>query len=158
MVWDKSFWRPANLIVTWFGVGLLPKIPGTWGSLAALPLAWLIVINYGQTWLCLAALILFIIGTFASEHYLQNKTDSDPPQIVVDEVVGQWLTLTIVPPDLLYYMTAFFLFRVADILKPWPANKVDCKMKNGFGVMLDDVVAAIYAASVLFVIKVIIVG
>ena len=102
--------------------------------------------------------ILFIIGTFASEHYLQNKTDSDPPQIVVDEVVGQWLTLTIVPPDLLYYMTAFFLFRVADILKPWPANKVDSKMKNGFGVMLDDVVAAIYAASVLFVIKVIIVG
>ena len=63
MVWDKSFWRPANLIVTWFGVGHLPKIPGTWGSLAALPLAWLIVINYGQTWLCLAALILFIIGT-----------------------------------------------------------------------------------------------
>ena len=55
-------------------------------------------------------------------------------------------------------MTAFFLFRVADILKPWPANKVDSKMKNGFGVMLDDVVAAIYAASVLFVIKVIIVG
>ena len=153
MLRDKTFWNPVNLIATWFGAGLLPKVPGTWGAFAALPFAWLITVYGGQIGLFIAALLLFVIGMVVSELYDRTKGDSDSPQIVVDEVVGQWLTLTVAPLDVLYYAAGFLLFRVADILKPWPANKVDRKLKNGFGVMLDDVVAAIYAAIILLAIQ-----
>ena len=71
--------------------------------------------------------------------------EKDPQIIVIDEVVGQWLTLVIVPIDLLWYCLAFVFFRLFDICKPWPVSVIDRKMKNAFGVMLDDVAAAIYA-------------
>ena len=149
MAHEHSVWRPANAIATWFGVGLLPKAPGTWGSLAALPFAWLIAVYAGQLWLLAAAAVLFATGTAASQAYGRAKGISDSPEIVVDEVAGQWLTLTVVPPDVLLYAVGFVLFRIADIVKPWPASLVDRKMKNGIGVMLDDVVAAIYASVLL---------
>ena len=149
MAHEDSVWRPANAIATWFGVGLLPKAPGTWGSLAALPFAWLIAVYAGQLWLLAAAAVLFATGTAASQSYGRAKGVADSPEIVVDEVVGQWLTLTVVPPDVLLYALGFVLFRTADIVKPWPASLVDRRMKNGIGVMLDDVVAAIYAAVLL---------
>ncbi len=146
MAHEHSVWRPANAIATWFGVGLLPKAPGTWGSLAALPFAWLIAVYAGQLWLLAAAAVLFATGTAASQAYGRAKGVADSPEIVVDEVAGQWLTLTVVPPDVLLYAVGFVLFRIADIVKPWPASLVDRNMKNGIGVMLDDVVAAIYAS------------
>ena len=148
---EDSIWRPANALATWFGVGLLPKAPGTWGSLAALPFAWLIAAYAGQLWLLAASAVLIVIGTVASQAYGRTKGVADAPQIVVDEVAGQWLTLTVVPPDLLLYAIGFVLFRLADIVKPWPASLVDRRMKNGFGVMLDDMVAAVYASGTLLV-------
>jgi len=143
---NQSFWRPANVIATWFGVGLLPKAPGTWGSISALPLAWLIVSYGGQLSLAGAAGFLFVIGCLAAESYGGANGNADAPEIVVDEVAGQWLTLAVVPPELFLYFAGFVLFRIADIVKPWPASLVDQKMKSGFGVMLDDVVAAAYAS------------
>jgi phosphatidylglycerophosphatase A len=143
---DEPFWRPANLIATWFGVGLLPKAPGTWGSLSALPFAWLIASYGGQLWLFVAAGILFAVGCIAAQGYGSANGSADAPEIVVDEVAGQWLTLAVVPPELFLYLAGFILFRIADIVKPWPASLVDRKMKSGFGVMLDDVVAAAYAS------------
>jgi phosphatidylglycerophosphatase A len=76
----------------------------------------------------------------------------DPPAIVIDEVVGQWLTLALMPVDPVVYVLGFLLFRVFDVLKPWPANAIDRSVTGGFGVMLDDVVAGIYAGAVLWVV------
>jgi phosphatidylglycerophosphatase A len=148
---NDSIWHPANVIATWFGVGLLPRAPGTWGSLAALPFAWLIAAYAGQLWLLAASAVLIAIGMVASQIYGRAKGVADAPEIVVDEVAGQWLTLTVVPPDILLYAIGFVLFRIADIFKPWPANLVDRRLKNGFGVMLDDMVAAVYASGLLLI-------
>lgn len=149
MYGNQNFWRPANVIATWFGVGLLPKAPGTWGSISALPFAWWIASYGGQLWLAAAAGILFLIGCLAAQSYGSANGNADAPEIVVDEVAGQWLTLAVVPPELFLYLVGFVLFRLADIVKPWPAGIVDRKMKSGFGVMLDDVIAAAYASGFL---------
>ena len=87
-----------------------------------------------------------MVGSLAAQSYGQANGNADAPEIVVDEVAGQWLTLAVVPPELFLYLAGFILFRIADIVKPWPASLVDRKMKSGFGVMLDDVVAAVYAS------------
>ncbi len=145
--------HPAALIATWFGSGLLPKIPGTWGSLAALPfaagLAWL-----GGPWLLLAAsVVIFVIGIWASALYASRLGREDPGSVVVDEVAGQWLTLVPVALAFEYYLPGFLLFRLFDILKPWPVSWADRKIKGGFGIMADDVLAALYAAAALWALK-----
>ena len=73
----------------------------------------------------------------------------DPGAIVIDEVAGQWLTLAVAPLDPLAYLLGFVLFRIADVLKPWPASWLDRRVGGGFGVMIDDVAAAVYAGGVL---------
>jgi len=143
------FWHPAFLIATWFGSGLLPKIPGTWGSAAALPFAWAIM-WFGGPWVLLAcSAVAFAVGIWAAGMYSKHSGIKDAGPIVIDEVAGQWLTL--VPAGLfagmdpVLFIVGFFLFRVADILKPWPANWADRELGGGLGVMLDDIFAAIYA-------------
>lgn len=145
-----SPFHPAALIATWLGSGLLPKVPGTWGSLAALPfaaaLSWL-----GGPWLLAgAAVLVFLIGIWASEVYARRLGREDPGSVVVDEVAGQWLTLVPVALQLEYYLLAFVLFRLFDILKPWPINWADRRLKGGFGIMADDILAAGYAVAVLY--------
>jgi phosphatidylglycerophosphatase A len=141
---------PATMLATWFGVGYAPVAPGTWGSLAALPFAWGIAALAGAWALAPAAALLFLAGWAASNRVVAAGQDSDPQIIVVDEVVGQWLTLAVVPPSLGAYAGGFLLFRAADILKPWPASWADRKVGGGLGVMLDDVLAALYAAALLW--------
>ena len=143
---------PATLVATWFGAGLAPVAPGTWGSLAALPFAWGIAALVAPWALVPAALLLFLVGWAASNRVVAANRASDPQIIVVDEVVGQWLTLAVAPPDLLAYALGFALFRAADILKPWPASWADRRVKGGLGVMLDDVLAALYSAALLWLI------
>jgi phosphatidylglycerophosphatase A len=138
--------EPALWLVTWFGAGLLPKMPGTWGALAALPFAWALA-SIGGGWLVIAAAAgVFAIGLWASERYMRIVQVHDPSTVVIDEVVAQWLTLAFVPLDPVLYMLAFFLFRTADVLKPWPASWVDRRVGGAIGVMADDLVAAVYAA------------
>jgi phosphatidylglycerophosphatase A len=141
--------RGTALFVTWFGSGWLPWAPGSWGSLAALPFAWLIVAEGGPGLLALATLTLFAFGSWAADIALRETQSKDPGWIVIDEVVGQWLTLLAVPATLLAYAAAFVLFRAFDIWKPWPIAWADRKLEGGFGVMADDVLAAIYAVIVL---------
>jgi phosphatidylglycerophosphatase A len=141
--------RGAALFVTWFGAGWLPKAPGSWGSLAALPFAWAIEEAGGPGLLALAALALFALGCWGSGIALRATQTRDPGWIVIDEVVGQWLTLLAAPASLLGYAVGFLLFRLFDIWKPWPVSLADRKLEGGFGVMADDVLAAIYAALVL---------
>jgi phosphatidylglycerophosphatase A len=140
----------ATMLASWFGVGYAPVAPGTWGSLAALPFAWGIAALAGSWALVPAAALLFLAGWAASNRVVAASQDSDPQTIVVDEVVGQWLTLAVVPPSLAAYALGFLLFRAADILKPWPASWADRRVTGGLGVMLDDALAAIYAAALLW--------
>lgn len=144
---------PAILVATWFGSGFLPIFPGTWGSLAALPFAWWLHTWLGLTGLAVATLGAFLIGLWASIGYLARFGGDDPAPVVIDEVAGQWLTLIpaayLAPlaPDLITYAIAFVLFRLADIFKPWPASWADTKIHGALGIMLDDILAAIYSAT-----------
>lgn len=136
---------PAKLIGTWFGAGLARKAPGTWGSVAALPFAWAIQYWAGSAGLVLAASIVFLIGWAASNRLVDALGIEDPQIIVVDEVVGQWLTLACGPLSIPAYLIGLVLFRAADITKPFPASWADRTVGGGLGVMLDDVLAAVYS-------------
>jgi phosphatidylglycerophosphatase A len=136
---------PARILATWFGAGLAPKAPGTWGSIAALPFAWVIQSWGGSAALVLAAALLLLVGWAASERLVTATGIKDPQIIVVDEVVGQWLTLACGPVSIPAYVIGLLLFRAADITKPFPASWADRRVEGGLGVMLDDVLAAIYS-------------
>lgn len=140
------FWHPAFIVATWFGSGLLPKIPGTWGSAAALPFA-AAIMWIGGSWALLgASLVAFAVGWWAAEIYGRHTGIKDAGPIVIDEVAGQWLTLVLLPIDPFAYLIGFVFFRVFDIVKPWPANWADRELPGGLGVMLDDMIAGAYAA------------
>ncbi|HEY3919193.1 MAG TPA: phosphatidylglycerophosphatase A [Stellaceae bacterium] len=141
----------ARLTASWFGCGFLPLAPGSWGSLAALPLAWGIVLFGGKLWLLAAAVAVFIVGCVAAEHATRDGTDRDPGWIVIDEVVGQWLTLLILPLNLLAFVIGFLLFRLFDIWKPWPVRWAERRYDGGFGIMIDDVIASLYAVIVIVI-------
>ncbi len=140
----------ARILAVWFGAGLLPKAPGTWGSIAALPIAYAIVRWGSLEILAGATIAVFIIGVWASEIASKEMGVADPSEIVIDEVAGQWLTLLVVPPDLILYLCGFLLFRLFDIWKPWPISWADQKIKGGLGIMLDDVIAGVYAGLLLW--------
>ncbi|MBS1258521.1 MAG: Phosphatidylglycerophosphatase A [Candidatus Scalindua arabica] len=146
------------IIATWFGSGLLPIAPGTWGSLAAFPFAYIISVYSGPNVLIIGTIILFFIGVQASNNVEKSAQEKDPKFIVVDEVVGQWIALlplsflnNYVGPDLPYWLfvpiavVAFLAFRIYDIWKPWPINYIDKNVPGGLGIMLDDVIAGAYA-------------
>ena len=146
------------IVTTWFGSGLLPKAPGTWGSLAAIPFA-VIISVYTCPYALLSGIIaLFFIGIWASDKIERSAKMKDPGFIVVDEVVGQWIALLPLPflYNILYTdsyhlyfaiisAVAFITFRIFDIWKPWPANYADKNIHGGYGIMLDDVIAGMYA-------------
>lgn len=138
------------LLATWFGAGRLPLAPGTWGSLAALPFAWGMASLAGPPVLFAAALAALVIGIWASEAVTRTSGVKDPGEIVIDEVAGQWLALAFVPLDPLAYGAGFLLFRVFDIVKPWPANWIDRGVSGGMGIMLDDIVAGAYTGILLY--------
>ncbi len=136
---------PAALIATWFGAGLLPGAPGTWGSLAALPFG-IVLLAVGGVWLFLATIVLFFAGKWAADVYVRLSGEDDPGPVVVDEVVGQWICLLAVRSGVWWeFLLAFLLFRAFDILKPWPVDWAEKRFPAGLGVMLDDVLAGIYA-------------
>jgi phosphatidylglycerophosphatase A len=147
------FWPPAsllaNLLATWFGVGQSPVAPGTCASLAAVPIAWAIRAAAGRTALAAFAALVFIAGCWAAGAVARTRGVRDPAAVVIDEVAGQWLVLLAAPPQPIAWFLAFVLFRVFDIWKPWPVRWADRQVKGGFGIMLDDVVAAGYAVLVL---------
>jgi phosphatidylglycerophosphatase A len=145
--------QPAPWLVTWsatwFGAGLLPWAPGTWGSLLALPFAWALMAAGGVALLLAAAALVFALGLWAADRYMRAVGLHDPGAIVIDEVAGQWLTLAVAPLDPLAYLAGFLLFRIFDVLKPWPASWLDRRVGGAFGVMIDDIAAAVYAGGAL---------
>ena len=151
---NPSLSDPSILLATWFGAGYLPKAPGTWGSLAALPFAWVIAEWSGGVGLAVAVLIVFGVGLWASVGYLRLGGGEDPGPVVIDEVAGQWLTLVPFAPDPLLYGLGFVFFRIADIIKPWPVSWADGHVKGPMGIRLDDVLAGIYAGAALYAVNV----
>ncbi|MGB0439410.1 MAG: phosphatidylglycerophosphatase A [Paracoccaceae bacterium] len=151
----------ARMIATVAGVGLLPRAPGTWGSLVALPLAWLVhsvglVTIGGFALLALASAGAFAKGLWAVERLHGDGTDPDKPEYVIDEVAGQWIALLPVAYGAQFagvaftalwpgWLAAFGLFRLFDIWKPWIIGQAD-RRGDSLGVMLDDVLAGIFAA------------
>ncbi len=140
------------LLSTGFGVGCLPKAPGTFGALLALPFAWGLVRTGGPWALLIAATVTFALGLWAIKVYMAAEDRHDPPSVVIDEMVGQWLTLAFAPLDPLAYLLGFLLFRVADIVKPWPVGWLDRRVGGAFGVLIDDVAAGVYAGVALFLV------
>lgn len=148
--------NPWVLIATWFGCGYLKPGPGTWGSLGALPFAWVFAMGAGEhatIALLSATVVAFLIGIMAADRFDALSGGHDASEIVVDEVAGIWLTLAFVPADPQLYAAGFILFRIFDILKPWPIRWADRRIGGGLGVMLDDILAAIPAAALLWVIE-----
>jgi phosphatidylglycerophosphatase A len=144
--------HPGIALLSWFYSGFSPIAPGTCGSLCAIPFAWVIVTLGGPLALLLASCFVFFLGWLLCWWVLPQLNEEDPQIIVIDEVAGQWLTLVIVPIDPLWYCVAFVLFRLADIYKPWPVSLIDRRMKDAFGIMLDDIAAAIYALAGIWII------
>jgi phosphatidylglycerophosphatase A len=142
--------HPAILIATWFGIGLIPVAPGSCGSLAALALAWAIRSAAGIAGLALSWGIVLIAGCWAAGRVANASGLRDPGIIVVDEVAGQLLVLFAAPPNAVVWGLALLLFRLFDIWKPWPVRWADRHLKGGFGIMLDDLLAAGYALASLW--------
>ena len=141
----QKFNRFAWLLSVWFGAGLLPKAPGTWGSIAALPLAYALAYWGSLEILAGATIVVFAIGVWSSEIASRDMGVSDPSEIVIDEVAGQWLTLLVVPPDLILYACGFILFRLFDIWKPGFIKTID-QQSTAMSVMLDDLFAGVFSA------------
>ncbi len=143
--------HPAMVAATLCGVGLIPRAPGTWGSLAALPFAWLVARAWGAGGLAAGAVVLFLLGWWAAAA-VTRAYGKDPQFVVIDEAAGQFLALAAAPVlDPWFFVAAFGLFRLFDIAKPFPVGWADRRIGGGFGVMFDDVLAAVYAAIVLLI-------
>jgi phosphatidylglycerophosphatase A len=146
----------TRTIATFFGVGLLRPAPGTWGSLAALPVAWALC-TLGGPWALIAALLAAVFaGVWATGAEIARGGDPDPAEIVIDEVAGQWVAVLPVVIGAAHvgtelarlwpgWVAAFLLFRLFDIWKPGPVGWAD-RRPGAWGVMLDDLIAGGFAA------------
>ena len=141
--------HPAHFIALGFGSGLAPKGPGTAGTLLAWLLFPLLTAIVSGTALLIVLLAGFVLGVFVADRTGKALGVSDHGAIVWDEMVPFWLVLFFTPATLGWQAAAFVLFRFFDIVKPQPVGWADSKVKGGFGVMLDDVIAAGYTLLVL---------
>lgn len=131
-------------LATGFYVGLLPKAPGTWGSLAAF-IPWFFLKDIPLPAYLTVLAILFVIGFFVSgsAEKILDRPDAGP--IVIDEILGMFITLTLAPPHPAAWILGFILFRIFDIFKPFPVSWFDQQIHGGIGIMMDDVIAGLYA-------------
>jgi phosphatidylglycerophosphatase A len=136
------------LIATGFYSGNLPKAPGTWGSLVGLLLFFLLHALSLPVYLATVA-GLFVVGSFAAGEAEKILDKSDPGEVVIDEIVGMLITMIAVPAIPLVMALGFILFRIFDIVKPFPVNFFDQRFHGGLGIMLDDVMAGIYSLIIL---------
>jgi len=142
-------WRdPVQLAACGFGAGLAPVAPGTFGTLVALPLWWLLQPLALPIYVAIVA-VLTLVGIWLCDRAAKAMGVHDHPAIVWDEIVGYLVTMIAAPPGWLAMLLGFALFGVFDILKPWPIRVVDRKVGGGGGIMLDDLIAGLFAAMVL---------
>jgi phosphatidylglycerophosphatase A len=148
--------NPIHLLALGFGTGCVPKMPGTIGTLVGilfyLPLVYLSSAYSSWTVYIVVTIALFLSGIWLCEVTANHLGVHDHGGIVWDEIVGFLITMTMVPPDWRFVVLGFVLFRLFDIWKPWPISWLDRKVSGGLGIMLDDVLAGIYALIVLQII------
>lgn len=150
----QADWRfitrhPAHFFAFGFGSGLSPKAPGTFGTLAAVPLYYLLAALFTHFQLYLVIALAALAGIWICGVTGRHLGVADHGGIVWDEIVAFWLVLSLTPAQPWWVIAAFGLFRLFDIWKPFPINWFDARLKNGFGVMFDDVLAAGYTLAVL---------
>ena len=132
----------SEWIATCFKVGYLPFAPGTWGSVFAI-LLWWVLLKDLNTYIFGAIIIIFLlIGIVVSNIIIDQSGDHDPSHIIIDELVGQWLALFLIPDGFFNIAISFILFRFFDIIKPWPIRLIE-KLPKGLGVMSDDLTAGL---------------
>jgi len=141
--WRFVVAHPAHFIAFAGGIGLVPRAPGTFGTVLALPLYWLIAPRLSAAEFLLLWLALFVLGVWACETTGHALGRPDHGGMVWDEMVAFLLVLFFVPHGPIWHGIAFLLFRLFDILKPQPIRYFDRTLKGGFGVMFDDIAAAI---------------
>ncbi|WP_047249747.1 phosphatidylglycerophosphatase A [Chromobacterium subtsugae] len=144
--WRFLLSHPAHLLSFGFGSGLMKKAPGTWGTLVAYPLFFpLLALGVGGWWLMALCAPLFALGVYVCGITGKALGVHDYGGIVWDEVVGMLMVLAFAPASWQGWLLAFALFRLFDIVKPWPIRWFDQRVGGGFGVMVDDVIAALFA-------------
>ena len=137
-----TIWR---FVATFFYLGKLPFAPGSWGSLGAL-LLWLlfpVTLSFHLS----ALIIFFVLGVYSSNKIAKHLGNDDPPEVVIDEVVGMGISLFMLPHNLELYILAFFLFRIIDIFKPLYISRIQ-DLPGGWGIMLDDVMAGLLTCAI----------
>jgi phosphatidylglycerophosphatase A len=135
--------RLAYFVATFGNVGRIPVVPGTFGTLAALPLAYLLALAGNALLFGVAFSALVVLGIWAAGVVEEGEGATDPGLVVVDEVAGFLVTVAFLPAAPLTYLAAFVIFRLLDIFKPFPARRAE-KIPGGLGIMADDLIAGVY--------------
>lgn len=147
--------NPIHLLAFGLGSGLAKKAPGTFGTLAALPFWWLFLQGLSTPWYLAVLVVGFVFGVWICDKTSQDLGVHDHGGIVWDEWIGVWLTLLWLPwgqglwLDIAWLTAGFVAFRFFDILKPWPIRWFDKRVGGGFGIMIDDIIAGLFALGVL---------
>lgn len=144
----QVFTHPVHFLAYGFGAGLSPKAPGTMGTVVAIPI-YLLLMYCGRDVYYAALLAGLVAGVFICGYTAGIMGIDDPKGVVWDEIIGYLITMLGLPLSWIWVLGGFLLFRLFDIWKPWPIGWVDRRIKGGVGIMLDDVVAAIFACILL---------
>ncbi len=136
--------RPVCFLGLGFGTGLAPKAPGTFGTVAAIPIYWLMQDLSLIAYLVLTS-IAFVVGIWICQKSADWLGKDDPSAVVWDEIVGYLVTMIAAPAGWIWMLIGFVLFRIFDIIKPWPISWFDKNLHGGLGIMIDDVVAGLFA-------------
>ena len=147
---EAALRTPAGFLAFGFGSGLSRFAPGTMGTMVAIPFSFLLKqLPPYLFWVLLIA--LFLIGIYLCGSTARRLKKHDPGGIVWDEMVGYWLTVAFIPMQWPWLLAAFVLFRLFDIFKPWPIRQSEKLFRGGLGIMVDDIIAALYAMGILAV-------
>ncbi|OBW92326.1 phosphatidylglycerophosphatase A [Gallibacterium salpingitidis] len=142
--------NPIHFLAVGFGSGLISPAPGTWGTLAGLIVGAILLQWCPLPYFLLLIMVAFLLGCYLCAKTAKDMQVHDHGAIVWDEIVAIWLVLAALPElSLIWYIVAFVLFRLFDILKPMPIRYFDRKLHTGFGIMFDDLLAALYAILVI---------
>lgn len=139
----------AHVLATWFGCGHVPIAPGTAGTLGAVPL-YLALRPYGSWAVVAAAIVLTAVGIWVADIVARDTGLKDPQLVVIDEVAGVLVTLSVAHPTWGALAAGVVLFRLFDQTKPWPARTAERRLPGGWGIVLDDVAAGVWGALVLY--------
>ena len=149
-----SLTNPIHFLALGLGSGLIRPAPGTWGTLAGLIVGWLLLQVISPFSFAIFTALCFLLGCYLCQKTADDMGVHDHGSIVWDEFVGIFIVLLAIPDlSLLWCSTTFITFRFFDILKPYPIRYFDHKLESGFGIMLDDVLAAIYAVISVFILR-----